>query len=159
MVAGSHLFSRYRVAAPEEQVQAAMSKGAVLVYAGGAWHGSGANNDVASTRYGLNIDYNLGWLRQEENQVCTPTPTNALSRRSNGPRAQCVLGHTVPSLPARGRRDDAAGNAAAHRLHHLRRRAWVLRQFPAPEGGDRAGQGKALVGSSGLVGGTEGHFC
>ena len=46
---------------------AEMSRGSVLVYSGSVYHGGGANTTDA-TRIGINITYNLAWLRQEENQ-------------------------------------------------------------------------------------------
>jgi hypothetical protein len=46
---------------------AEMARGSVLVYSGSVYHGGGANQTDA-TRIGLNITYNLAWLRQEENQ-------------------------------------------------------------------------------------------
>jgi ectoine hydroxylase-related dioxygenase (phytanoyl-CoA dioxygenase family) len=51
----------------DETVPATLSKGSCLLYTGKVYHGGGANrsNDV---RKGLNITYNVGWLRQEENQ-------------------------------------------------------------------------------------------
>ena len=42
----------------------------------GQYHGSGANS-TADTRYGLNIDYNLGLLRAEENQMLSNPPSVA----------------------------------------------------------------------------------
>jgi ectoine hydroxylase-related dioxygenase (phytanoyl-CoA dioxygenase family) len=39
----------------------------VLFYSGSVYHGGGANNSNA-TRAGINITYNVSWLRQEENQ-------------------------------------------------------------------------------------------
>lgn len=50
-----------------DTIPAEMSKGSVLVYLGSVYHGGGANNADA-TRTGINITYNVGWLRQEENQ-------------------------------------------------------------------------------------------
>ncbi len=44
-----------------------MTRGSVLVYSGSVYHGGGANTTDA-TRIGINITYNLAWLRQEENQ-------------------------------------------------------------------------------------------
>ncbi len=44
-----------------------MTKGSVLIYTGSVYHGGGAN-DSDQTRSGINITYNLAWLRQEENQ-------------------------------------------------------------------------------------------
>ena len=44
-----------------------MTRGSVLFYSGSVYHGGGANRSDA-TRIGLNITYNVAWLRQEENQ-------------------------------------------------------------------------------------------
>ena len=46
---------------------AEMRRGSVLVYSGSVYHGGGANRSDA-TRIGVNITYNVAWLRQEENQ-------------------------------------------------------------------------------------------
>jgi hypothetical protein len=46
---------------------AEMARGSVLFYSGSVYHGGGANRSQ-STRIGLNITYNVAWLRQEENQ-------------------------------------------------------------------------------------------
>lgn len=46
---------------------AEMGRGSVLVYSGRVYHGGGANR-TDSVRIGVNITYNVAWLRQEENQ-------------------------------------------------------------------------------------------
>lgn len=46
---------------------ASMPRGSVVVYLGSTVHGGGANRSD-ETRIGVNVDYALGWLRQEENQ-------------------------------------------------------------------------------------------
>jgi hypothetical protein len=52
---------------------AEMQRGSVLFYSGSVNHGGGANQ-TDQVRIGLNITYNLAWLRQEENQyLATPT--------------------------------------------------------------------------------------
>jgi len=51
----------------DDSVPAEMSRGSVLVYTGAVYHGGGANRS-SSVRKGINITYNLSWLRQEENQ-------------------------------------------------------------------------------------------
>ena len=51
----------------DETVPAEMSKGSCLLYTGKVYHGGGANTSE-ETRAGLNITYDVGWLRQEENQ-------------------------------------------------------------------------------------------
>jgi ectoine hydroxylase-related dioxygenase (phytanoyl-CoA dioxygenase family) len=51
---------------------AEMERGSVLFYSGSVNHGGGANR-TDHVRIGLNITYNLAWLRQEENQyLATP---------------------------------------------------------------------------------------
>ncbi|HEX3980960.1 MAG TPA: phytanoyl-CoA dioxygenase family protein [Acidimicrobiales bacterium] len=51
---------------------AEMERGSVLFYSGSVNHGGGANRSD-QVRIGLNITYNLAWLRQEENQyLATP---------------------------------------------------------------------------------------
>jgi Phytanoyl-CoA dioxygenase (PhyH) len=51
----------------DETVPAEMSKGSCLLYTGKVYHGGGANRSDEA-RIGLNITYDVGWLRQEENQ-------------------------------------------------------------------------------------------
>jgi ectoine hydroxylase-related dioxygenase (phytanoyl-CoA dioxygenase family) len=51
----------------DETVPALMRKGSCLLYTGKVYHGGGANRS-GHTRVGLNITYDVGWLRQEENQ-------------------------------------------------------------------------------------------
>ena len=51
----------------EDSEPAEMTKGSVLIYSGSIYHGGGANKSNA-TRAGINITYNVSWLRQEENQ-------------------------------------------------------------------------------------------
>jgi ectoine hydroxylase-related dioxygenase (phytanoyl-CoA dioxygenase family) len=48
-------------------VPAEMPAGSIVLYTGRTVHGGGANTTDAA-RIGINIDYALGWLRQEENQ-------------------------------------------------------------------------------------------
>ncbi len=51
---------------------AEMERGSVLFYSGSVNHGGGANG-TDQVRIGINITYNLAWLRQEENQyLATP---------------------------------------------------------------------------------------
>ena len=52
---------------PATTFAAEMKKGSVLVYTGKTIHGAGANVSDG-VRRALNIDYCVGWLRQEENQ-------------------------------------------------------------------------------------------
>ena len=45
----------------------------MLFYTGALYHGGGANRSD-EVRYGLNITYAVGWLRQEENQYLSVPP-------------------------------------------------------------------------------------
>jgi ectoine hydroxylase-related dioxygenase (phytanoyl-CoA dioxygenase family) len=49
---------------------AEMEKGSALFYSGSVYHGGGANQSE-TPRIGVNITYNVAWLRQEENQYLT----------------------------------------------------------------------------------------
>jgi ectoine hydroxylase-related dioxygenase (phytanoyl-CoA dioxygenase family) len=57
----------------EDSIAAEMEKGSVLLYNGSVYHGGGANRSDA-VRAGINITYNLSWLRQEENQYLSVPP-------------------------------------------------------------------------------------
>ena len=46
----------------EDSEGATMTKGSVLVYSGGVYHAGGANQSN-SIRAGINITYNVSWLR------------------------------------------------------------------------------------------------
>ena len=67
VVLGSNLREDRLSFGPDDTEPATMTRGSVLFYSGSVYHGGGANNS-AGTRIGLNITYNVGWLRQEENQ-------------------------------------------------------------------------------------------
>jgi ectoine hydroxylase-related dioxygenase (phytanoyl-CoA dioxygenase family) len=54
-------------------VGAVMPKGSVVLYTGRTIHGGGENRS-GSVRRALNVDYILGWLRQEENQYLSCPP-------------------------------------------------------------------------------------
>lgn len=51
----------------DDSVGVEMSKGSVLVYSGSVHHGGGINT-TDDYRMGINVTYNVAWLRQEENQ-------------------------------------------------------------------------------------------
>jgi len=67
----NHLEDRLRFE-EKDTIPAEMSKGSILFYSGSVYHAGGANRSK-QTRYGVNITYNVSWLRQEENQyLATP---------------------------------------------------------------------------------------
>ena len=67
VVVGSNLQEDRLSFGPDDTEPAVMPRGSVLFYSGSVYHGGGANRSDA-TRIGLNITYNVAWLRQEENQ-------------------------------------------------------------------------------------------
>ena len=67
VIPGSNHFEDKMRFEEKDTIPAEMSKGSVLLYSGSIYHGGGANRSNA-TRVGINITYNLSWLRQEENQ-------------------------------------------------------------------------------------------
>jgi ectoine hydroxylase-related dioxygenase (phytanoyl-CoA dioxygenase family) len=77
--------------APAEPVAAEMSRGSVVLYLGSTFHGGGANTTDA-VRRGVNIDYVVGWLRQEENQYLSYTLDEV---RQFPERIQRLLGYEV----------------------------------------------------------------
>jgi len=70
--------------ADDECLQAEMSRGSVLIYSGKIVH-SGAANRSDQARRAINVNYCVGWVRQEENQFLSVPPevawvTSATSR-------------------------------------------------------------------------------
>ncbi len=62
----SHLWERERHPKPEELIQASMKKGSCFIWLGSTRHGGGANKTLSSRR-GIVMSYNLGWLKQADN--------------------------------------------------------------------------------------------
>lgn len=88
---GSHCWPHQREAEDHEIVQATMAAGSVLFFTGSVLHGGGANQS-SGERIGLNVDYCLSWLRQEENQYLSCPPEVA---RDLEPELQELLGYTT----------------------------------------------------------------
>lgn len=93
VVPGSPHWEEKREAKPEEITYAEMPKGSVLIYSGSVIHGGGANESTMD-RWGLNITYSLGWLRQEENQYLSCPPHIA---KDLEPELQELIGYTMGS--------------------------------------------------------------
>lgn len=91
VIPGSQAWPDDRRAEPQEIARATMRAGSVLVYTGSVFHGGGANNSDGD-RWGLNITYALGWLRQEENQYLSCPPEIA---RTLSPELQSLLGYDL----------------------------------------------------------------
>jgi hypothetical protein len=72
IVLGSNTADDTQPFTQDDTEPAEMERGSVLFYSGSVNHGGGANR-TDMVRIGLNITYNLAWLRQEENQyLATP---------------------------------------------------------------------------------------
>jgi ectoine hydroxylase-related dioxygenase (phytanoyl-CoA dioxygenase family) len=67
VIPGSHKWEDGLSPAHEETVAAEMPRGSVMLFTGSLYHGGGANRSQ-EPRIGIEVGYNLGWLRQEENQ-------------------------------------------------------------------------------------------
>jgi len=89
IVPGSHRLPHGVRAADGEAAIADMPRGSVVMYLGSTFHGAGANVSD-ETRVGINIDYVLGWLRQEENQYLSYTLDEV---RQFPERVQRLLGY------------------------------------------------------------------
>lgn len=105
VIPGSQVWSDDRKAQPAEIARAEMRKGSVLVYTGTVFHGGGANVSDED-RWGLNITYSLGWLRQEENMYLSCPPDVArtlepeLAALVGYAMSNYALGYFTPPLPA-----------------------------------------------------------
>jgi ectoine hydroxylase-related dioxygenase (phytanoyl-CoA dioxygenase family) len=73
VIPGSHRYADKLKFGEEQTEPAEMAAGSVLFYTGSLYHGGGANRSQ-QVRSGLNLTYNLAWLRLEENQylACPP---------------------------------------------------------------------------------------
>lgn len=69
VVPGSHKWHDRPVQQPPEveATQLEMKAGSIVIFVGALWHGGGANH-TTSSRHGLNFNFNLSYLRQQENQ-------------------------------------------------------------------------------------------
>jgi ectoine hydroxylase-related dioxygenase (phytanoyl-CoA dioxygenase family) len=67
VIVGSHRWADERPDAATPAAPVEMPRGSLLVYVGTLWHGGGANR-TDRVRAGVNVNYNRGWLRQQENQ-------------------------------------------------------------------------------------------
>jgi ectoine hydroxylase-related dioxygenase (phytanoyl-CoA dioxygenase family) len=91
VIPGSHLASDPRGYTPDDTIPAVMPRGSVVLYTGRTVHGGGANTSDG-TRTGVNVDYVLGWLRQEENQYLS-VPIDVV--RTLPERVQRLMGYDM----------------------------------------------------------------
>ena len=67
LVPGSHL-STDPIDPDAEVIFAEMPAGSLLVFDGALWHAGGGNRTRDQRRRSINLNFNLSWLRQQENQ-------------------------------------------------------------------------------------------
>ena len=70
VVPGSHLWDEHCRPSDEQALSIEMPSGSVLLLMGSTYH-SGGQNESDAPRTGFVVNFNLGWLRQEENQYLT----------------------------------------------------------------------------------------
>jgi len=80
-----------RSVSPADTVAAEMPRGSIVLYTGRTVHGGGAN-ETNCVRTGINVDYVLGWLRQEENQYLS-VPIDVV--RTLPERVQRLMGYEL----------------------------------------------------------------
>jgi ectoine hydroxylase-related dioxygenase (phytanoyl-CoA dioxygenase family) len=149
VVPGSQTWPWSRKPAPDEIAQAVMTRGSVLFYTGSVIH-SGGENRSAAPRTGLNVDYSLAWLRQEENQYLSCPPEVA---REFSPELQELIGYSMGDYvlgyfsrpePAAGHSDTLPPQMALGRMPtaEVTYEELIARRTPSPaagEGGRQAG--------------------
>ena len=92
LVPGSHKWHDQQVRQPPdvEPVQVEMRAGSLLAWTGAMWHGGGANTTQDQSRLGVDINFNLAYLRQQENQYIG-VPREEVAKMPK--RLQRVLGY------------------------------------------------------------------
>jgi hypothetical protein len=95
---------------PADTEPAVMPRGSIVLYLGSTVHGGGANASQ-QVRTGVNVDYSLGWLRQEENQYLSVPREVAVALPE---RVQRLMGYAMSSY-ALGYIDDTRDPIAALR--------------------------------------------
>ena len=66
LVPGSHKWER-SLSPDEPTIQVEMKAGSLLVWDGALWHAGGANKTSNEIRRSVNLNFNVSWLRQQEN--------------------------------------------------------------------------------------------
>jgi len=89
LIPGSHRWDDSAQPDEARTIAASMSPGSVLLWEGATYHGAGENHS-RQVRSGALIGYNLGWLRQYENQFLAVPPELA---RTLSPLMQELLGY------------------------------------------------------------------
>ena len=78
VVPGSHKFT-HKVEQDHPTVTLEMPAGGLLLWDGALWHRGGGNNTQNQYRRSVNINFNLAWLKQRENQFIAVPPEIVLN--------------------------------------------------------------------------------
>ena len=77
LVPGSHhLDHEPQPGEKPSSIAAEMPAGSVLIVNGGTWHCGGANTSEDDWRLGISVQYCRGWMRQQQNQYYSLSPTD-----------------------------------------------------------------------------------
>ncbi len=85
-----------------ERIMVSMPRGSLLIWDGACWHGGGASTGDTE-RCGFNVNYNVGWLRQQENQFVS-IPQETIPMLSE--RLQRLLGYQYHGILGRSNGED-----------------------------------------------------
>ena len=121
VVPGSHLWDDVQKPREDDARTVVMPRGSVLLFDGALFHGGGENRSDRS-RLGCLFGYNLGWLRQLENQYLAVPPALARSlpatlQRLIGYRAHGFLGSFENQDPSVALSDDVPDVLPSHDLY------------------------------------------
>jgi hypothetical protein len=140
---GSNRFADKLELKEADTLPAEMRAGSLVFYTGSLYHGAGANRSD-QVRYGLNLTYALGWLRQEENQYLSVPPEIArtlpepLLRLMGYARGAYALGYVDD---VRDPLDALLGRVSTTRLGDLEKAAERIRAA-APAAGAESGRAR-----------------
>jgi hypothetical protein len=135
VIPGSNRYADKLQFGEADGLPAEMPTGSLVFYTGSLYHGAGANRSD-HVRYGVNLTYAIGWLRQEENQYLSVpaevarTLPDSLLRLMGYARGAYALGYVDD---VRDPLDALRGRASASRLGDLQKVAERL-GTPLPEG-------------------------
>ena len=90
LVPGSHRWPQHRIPLESEVVYAEMSVGSVVFISGMTYHSAGGNS-TDTPRLGMNLDFNVGFVAEEEVQVRISdcAQSNPHTNSKSGPPARC----------------------------------------------------------------------
>ena len=94
VVPGSHRFSK-RLNQDEPTVVVEMPLGGLLLWDGALWHRGGGNSTANEYRRSINVNFNLAWLKQRENQFVGVPPEVVLAMPE---KLQALIGYKLTNF-------------------------------------------------------------